>query len=219
MSSMPDFKVVVSDPEAPKNERVIRVKIEGDSEVEFTDRMKEGFELPVIKTNSKTASEIGAVHGVATLRIRRPDTGDKVKITGRIVVDDSVPDYVVKVNSELLIDKTGQGEIEGEVFRARAWQVRVSGEKATPFVGLKIGDYVDGSIIGLKGVKLVVTGGSDSSGIPMRPDVPGPVKKRIILSTPPGFHPREEGERRRKIIRGNTIAPDTVQINVKISYK
>jgi small subunit ribosomal protein S6e len=50
----------------------------------------------------------------------------------------------------------------------------------------------------------------------MRPDIPGPVKKRALLSAPPGFHPREDGERRRKTVRGNTIAPDITQINTKI---
>ncbi|ADV65634.1 30S ribosomal protein S6e [Desulfurococcus mucosus] len=216
---MPDFKIVVNDPEAPKKEKLVKVKVEGDSEIPFTDRVKEKFELPVFKMNSKTAAEIGAVHGVATIRVRRPDTGDKVKFTGRIVIDDNVPDYVVKVNMEQLINATGQNELEGVIFRARAWQIRVNDERTQSLLGLRIGDSIDGSIVGLKGVRLTITGGSDISGFPMRPDVSGPVKKKVLLSGPPGFHPEEDGERRRKMVRGNTIAPDIVQVNTKITYE
>ncbi|AFL67309.1 30S ribosomal protein S6e [Desulfurococcus amylolyticus] len=216
---MPDFKIVVNDPEAPKKEKVVKVKVEGDPEIQITDKVKEKLELPVFKVNSKTASEIGAVHGVATIRMWRPDTGDKVKFTGRIIIDDNVPDSVVKVSMEQLINATGQNELEGEIFRARAWQIRINDERTQAITGLKIGDYIDGSIIGLKGVKLAITGGSDISGFPMRPDISGPVKKKVLLSGPPGFHPEEDGERRRKTVRGNTIAPDIVQINTKIVYE
>jgi len=216
---MPDFKIVINDPEAPKKEKLVKVKVEGDPEIQLTDKVKEKLELPLIKVNSKTASEIGAVHGVATIRMRRPDTGDKVKITGKIVIDDNVPDYVAKVSSEQLIELTGQNELEGVVFRARAWQIRVNDERTQSIIGLKIGEHIDGSIVGLKGVKLRITGGSDLSGFPMRPDVSGPVKKKILLSGPPGFHPREDGERRRKMVRGNTIAPDIVQVNTVIVYE
>jgi small subunit ribosomal protein S6e len=215
---MPDFKVVISDPEAPKRERIVRVKIVGDAEIPFTDKMKEQFELPVIKMNSKLYRELEAKYGVVTIRMIRQDTKMKVKLTGKVQVDDNVPDGEVRVNLAKLIDLTGVQEIEGEIFRARAWQVRLNDERTSAFLGLKIGDEVDGSILGLRGVKLIITGGSDISGFPMRPDVPGPVKKKALLAGPPGFRPSENGERRRKMIRGNTIALDTVQINTMIKY-
>jgi small subunit ribosomal protein S6e len=215
---MPDFKVVISDPEAPKRERIVRVKIVGDAEIPFTDKMKEQFELPVIKMNSKLYRELEAKYGVVTIRMIRQDTKMKVKLTGKVQVDDNVPDGEVRVSLTKLIDLTGVQEIEGEIFRARAWQVRLNDERTSAFLGLKIGDEVDGSILGLRGVKLIITGGSDISGFPMRPDVPGPVKKKALLAGPPGFRPSENGERRRKMIRGNTIALDTVQINTMIKY-
>jgi small subunit ribosomal protein S6e len=213
---MPDFKIVISDPEAPKQERVVRVKVVGDSEIPFTDKMKEQFDLPVVKMNSKLYKELGAKHGVVTIRMVRPDTNMKVKLTGRVEVDENIPDGEVRVSLTRLVDITGLQEIEGEIFRARAWQIRVNDERTSAFIGLKIGDEVDGSILGLRGTKLIITGGSDISGFPMRSDISGPVKKRALLSSPPGFHPREDGERRRKIVRGNTIAPDIVQINTRI---
>lgn len=215
---MPDFKIVVSDPQAPKSEKRVKVKVEGDSELPLTDKIKEKFELMPIKMNSKTAEEIKAVHGVATIRIRRPDTGDVTKMTGKIIIDNNLPDFVVKVPLEILVNATGLTEAEGEIFRARAWQIRVNDERTSSLIGLKIGDVFEGSILGLKGVKLKITGGSDISGFPMRPDIHGPVKKRVLLSGPPGYYPKKKGERRRKIVRGNTIAPDIVQINTMIVY-
>lgn len=111
---MPDFKIVVSDPEAYKKGKVLKVRIVGDPDTPFTDKMKEQLELPIIKMNSKMLEELGAKYKVVTLRMRRPDTGDKVKITGRVEVDDSVPDNVVKVSLVKLIDSTGTQELEGK---------------------------------------------------------------------------------------------------------
>ncbi len=216
---MADFKIVISDPEAPKSEVIEKVKVVGDAEIEYNDKIKEGFELPIIKVNSKLAEKIRAVHGVATIRMIKPDTKDKVKITGRLVIDDNIPDSEAHVNAELLVNKTGTNELEGEIFRARAWQIRVNDDRTKRIIGLRIGDVFDGELVGLKGVKIQITGGSDNSGFPMRPDVMGGVKKRVLLSGPPGFHPREKGERRRKMVRGNMVTEDIVQINTKIVYK
>lgn len=215
---MADFKIVVSDPEAPKKEKILKVKIVGDPEIEYTDKHKEGFELPIIKANKKIAEELEAIHGIVTIRVYKPETKDKVKITGKLVIDDNIPENEVHVNAEQLINSVGTNEIEGEIFRARAWQIRINDDRTKRLIGLKIGDTFDGSIIGLKNVKLKITGGSDNSGFPMRPDIMGGVKKRVLLSGPPGFHPREKGERRRKMVRGNTITEDIVQINTKIVY-
>ncbi|ABN69931.1 SSU ribosomal protein S6E [Staphylothermus marinus F1] len=215
---MADFKIVISDPQAPKEETVVKVKVVGDPEIKFDENVKEGFELPILKMNSKTAEKIKAVHGVATIRMYKPGTKDKVKITGKIIVDDNIPENEVRVNAEQLVNATGTNELEGELFRARAWQIRINDDRTKLLIGLKIGDEFDGSIVGLKNVKLKIRGGSDNSGFPMRPDVMGGVKKRVLLSGPPGFHPREKGERRRKMIRGNTITEDIVQINTVIKY-
>ncbi|ADI32722.1 30S ribosomal protein S6e [Staphylothermus hellenicus] len=215
---MADFKIVISDPQAPKEEAAVKVRVVGDPEIKFDEKVKEGFELPILKMNSKTAEKIKAVHGVATIRMYKPGTKDKVKITGRVVVDDNIPENEVRVNAEQLVNATGTNELEGELFRARAWQIRINDDRTKLLIGLKIGDEFDGSIVGLRNAKLKIRGGSDNSGFPMRPDVMGGVKKRVLLSGPPGFHPREKGERRRKMVRGNTITEDIVQINTVIKY-
>ncbi len=101
----------------------------------------------------------------------------------------------------------------------KSQQVEVKGDKAQRLVGLKIGDVFDGSLVGLPGKKLVITGGSGRAGEPMRPDLPGGVKKRILLPGPPGYWPKRKGMRKRKLVRGNTITEEIVQINTKILYE
>jgi small subunit ribosomal protein S6e len=94
----------------------------------------------------------------------------------------------------------------------RARQVEVKDPVARALTGLKIGDVVDGSLLGIRG-RLRITGGSDIAGIPMRPDVMGPVKRYVLLSGPPGYHPPTRGMRRRRLVRGNVITEDIRQIN------
>ncbi|UCD03086.1 MAG: 30S ribosomal protein S6e [Candidatus Aenigmatarchaeota archaeon] len=95
----------------------------------------------------------------------------------------------------------------------KSYQKEVSGEG---IIGKKIGDKFSGSAAGLDGYELQITGGSDKDGFPMRKDVDGGGRKRILLSGPPGFHPRLEGQRKRKFIRGNTVSEDMAQVNAKV---
>jgi small subunit ribosomal protein S6e len=83
-------------------------------------------------------------------------------------------------------------------------------------VGKKVGEKVQGSLAGLEGFELEVTGGSDKDGFPMRGDVEGTGRKKILISGPPGFHPKSHGMRKRKSVRGNTVSEDIVQINTKV---
>lgn len=97
--------------------------------------------------------------------------------------------------------------------------IEVEGTRAVPLIGKRIGETIDGSILGLSGHKLQITGGSDKDGFPMRPNIHGGVRVRAILSGGVGFHSKREGERRRKTLRGNVITEEIVQINVKIVEK
>ena len=95
----------------------------------------------------------------------------------------------------------------------KSWQI----EKDVPaLIGRKLGEKIEGSLIGLGGFVLQITGGSDKEGFPMRAEVDGPGRKRLLLSGPPGFIPRKEGQRKRKNIVGNTISDRTGQINCKV---
>jgi small subunit ribosomal protein S6e len=95
----------------------------------------------------------------------------------------------------------------------------LEGSRAVPLVGRKLGETIDGAAVGLGGHKLKITGGSDKDGFPMRPDIHGGVKTRIIVSNGVGFHSTHKGARRRKTVRGSVITEDTVQINMKIIEK
>lgn len=97
--------------------------------------------------------------------------------------------------------------------------VEVEGTRAVPLIGRRIGETIDGSVVGLSGHKLRVTGGSDKDGFPMRPGIHGGVRVRVILSGGVGFHSKRQGERRRKTLRGNVITEEIVQINMKIVEK
>ena len=93
-------------------------------------------------------------------------------------------------------------------------------EKDVPsFIGMKIGEKFDGSMIGLNGDVLQVTGGSDKDGFPMRRDLPGTARKRALLVGGVGCKPKGKGIRKIKTIRGNRIGEDISQINVKIVEK
>jgi len=97
--------------------------------------------------------------------------------------------------------------------------VELEEARASPLIGRKIGEVIDGSIVDLSGHKAQIMGGSDKDGFPMRPSVHGGVRRRIILSRGVGFNPKNEGERKRKTIRGNVITDEIVQINLKVLEK
>ncbi|MGC8812011.1 MAG: 30S ribosomal protein S6e [Candidatus Aenigmatarchaeota archaeon] len=101
----------------------------------------------------------------------------------------------------------------------KTYQLEVDQAKALGLIGKKIGDEFNGDIIGLPGYGLKITGGTDKDGFPMHPKVKGMGRERVLLSSPPCFHPVKEGERRRKTVRGNTISEDIAQINCKIVKK
>ncbi len=98
----------------------------------------------------------------------------------------------------------------------KCYQVEIDGTKSKPFFGMKIGNEFDGSLVGLTGFKLQITGGTDKDGFPMRKDMHGMERKRILLSAGQGFRPSERGERMKKTIRGATISEDIAQLNAKV---
>lgn len=98
----------------------------------------------------------------------------------------------------------------------KSYQLEVEMTKVASLIGKKIGEEFNGDIIGLNGYGLKITGGSDKDGFPMHPQVKGQVRKKVLLSSSPGFHPKIKGERKRKMVRGNTISEEISQINAKV---
>ena len=99
------------------------------------------------------------------------------------------------------------------------YQIGVDGQDANRFIGRELGDEVDGGAVGLDGYTLELTGGSDTSGRPMRPDVRGVATKEIMSDGGVGFKPTTDGERKRITVRGREVSDDTRQINAKITAR
>jgi len=89
-------------------------------------------------------------------------------------------------------------------------------KEITPLIGKKIGDIIDGGLIGFKDYKFKITGGCDMAGIPMRYDLHGPGKKRILVGKGVGFKPKRKGMRKRKMMRGNEITDSIKLINMTV---
>jgi len=97
--------------------------------------------------------------------------------------------------------------------------VELEEARATPFIGRKLGEIIDGSIVDLPAHKVQILGGSDKDGVPMRGNVHGGVRRNVVLSGGAGFTPTKKGDRQRKTVRGSTITDEIVQINMKIVEK
>jgi small subunit ribosomal protein S6e len=82
-----------------------------------------------------------------------------------------------------------------------------------PLAGKIVGETFKGALIGLPGYELKITGGSDKGGIPIRKDIHGPMKKRVLFTKGPCYKPVRKGIKRRKIVRGNEITEDVTQVN------
>lgn len=95
------------------------------------------------------------------------------------------------------------------------------------FLNRKLGETVNGNMIGLDGYELKITGGSDDSGFPMRKEIEGQVKaKPLLRNTDVGFKVKKRRTKhsckhhyhlqKRKTVRGNTISDQTSQINLSV---
>jgi len=117
----------------------------------------------------------------------------------------------------------------GDPKSKKSYQREVKDEAAKAFRGLKIGDKVKGDSFDLPGYEFEITGGSDASGFPMRRDVPGTMKKKILAIKGVGVTNKKKyrkpgkkglrtmkGMRTRKTVAGNTIFDKTAQINLKV---
>lgn len=107
----------------------------------------------------------------------------------------------------------------GDPESKKTYSKKLTEEEATKLNGLKLGDKFRGEVIGLTGYEFLITGGSDSSGFPMRPSLHGTIRKKFLVKKGVGFNPQRKGERKRKTLRGNEINTDIAQVNCKVSKK
>jgi small subunit ribosomal protein S6e len=90
-------------------------------------------------------------------------------------------------------------------------QLTIDAAKVPMLLNYKVSDVIEGSEFGLPGYKLRITGGSDSSGFPLRKSIQGSIKTKILRRSK-AF----AGKHRRTSVRGGTISADTMQINAVI---
>ncbi|MFB6174502.1 MAG: 30S ribosomal protein S6e [Candidatus Nanohalobium sp.] len=101
------------------------------------------------------------------------------------------------------------GTQDGQTFQTEV-------EEAAKLVGKKIGDEFDGGFVGLSGYTLKVTGGSDRSGFPMRKSIEGSERQKVLIEDGSGINESENGVRRRKSVRGNTVSTEIQQLNTTV---
>ena len=95
----------------------------------------------------------------------------------------------------------------------KSQSVEIKDQDAQPLLGLKLGEEIDCALLGVQGC-VKITGGSDKAGFPMRQDLSGGVKKYVLMTKGVGFRKRSgSGQKRRKLVRGNTITEEIYQIN------
>ncbi len=95
-------------------------------------------------------------------------------------------------------------------------QIEIDDAKFRNLLGNKMGDVLVGNPFGFPGYEFQIMGGSDSDGFPMRFDVHGGVRKKIFISKGPCYKPKRKGLRSRKMIRGNLIGDEIIQVNLKV---
>ena len=99
----------------------------------------------------------------------------------------------------------------------KTYQKEVKDADAAAFIGKNIGESVKGELIGLTGAELLITGGSDTAGFPMRRGIRD-LRKRLSLLGGVGLRRRmPRGARKRKTVCGHKISDRIAQVNVKVS--
>lgn len=98
----------------------------------------------------------------------------------------------------------------------KSYQTEIGEDKTAFLIDKKIGETVEGTFVNADGYELQITGGSDGSGFPMRKDIYSGRKVKAFLSGGVGFRPKRQGERRKKMVRGNSVSDEIVQVNLKV---
>lgn len=109
--------------------------------------------------------------------------------------------------------------------KGKTFHLELEAEKAKMLHGKKIGEEIEGSLLDskLSGFKFKITGLTNDAGFPARPDAEGIGLRRLLLTKGIGMTGKRSkkkkkirGLRLRKTVRGNTIAKDIAQVNLKV---
>lgn len=98
----------------------------------------------------------------------------------------------------------------------KSYQKEIDKNSEASFYHKKIGDTINGESVDLQGYQFKITGGSDTAGFPMRSDLKGPKRTKLLITKGVGLRNSEKGYRQKKSVRGNTVSEETAQINTVI---
>ena len=102
-----------------------------------------------------------------------------------------------------------------EPSTGKTFQKEVKDNFATPFIGLNIGEKINGDLIEMNDYELQITGGSDYCGFPMRKGILG-LRKKITILGGVGYRVTGKGIKRRKTVCGHKVHERISQINLKV---
>lgn len=104
-----------------------------------------------------------------------------------------------------------------DVKTGKSYKKELGEGEETAFFGKKLGETIQGELLGMPGYEFEFAGGSDNAGFPMRKDVPGVGHKKILTVKSVGVkNVNRAGMRIRKTVTGNTIDYRTAQLNLKV---
>lgn len=98
----------------------------------------------------------------------------------------------------------------------KSYQKELKDLDSKALIGQKIGAKVKGEVMDMTGYEFELCGGSDFAGFPMRADVKGSLRKKILAVEGIGLSKKGHGIRTRKSVVGNTVGENTAQVNLKI---
>ena len=104
----------------------------------------------------------------------------------------------------------------------KTYQKEITGEEAEALYGRVLGEELTGETLGFSGVTFKICGGSDSQGFPMRKDLPGTNRKKLLIGKSIGFRGKLRGRRFgglriKKTIAGNTVHNKIHQLNLQVT--
>ncbi|MAH01754.1 hypothetical protein CMO87_00780 [Candidatus Woesearchaeota archaeon] len=97
----------------------------------------------------------------------------------------------------------------------KCYKTEIKDAQADPFMGLNIGEKIEGDKIGIGGYEFSITGGTDYCGFPMRRGILG-IRKRLVIYPGVGFKGGFKGMKRRKTVCGHKINEQIAAINLKV---
>lgn len=97
----------------------------------------------------------------------------------------------------------------------KCYKTEVKDAQAAPFMGLNLGEKIEGTKIGIDGYEFLISGGTDFCGFPMRKGILG-IRKKLTVYPGLGFRGGLKGMKKRKTVCGHKINESISAINLKV---